>query len=222
MFDFKKLFLDLIFPVHCLGCKQEGKWLCRSCLGKINLNFSSTRCQVDQSNFLSGVWVAADYRQNLVAEILKNFKYNFVLDLGEEISSLLIKFLFFKINQGEISDFDLVIPIPLARKRLLFRGFNQSEVLAERITQNFGWPLGQNIVSRQNSSQPQVGLRKKDRLVNVRGIFKIKYPASEFLRGKKILLVDDVVTTGATLDECAKVLKEAGAKEIWALVLAKG
>jgi len=178
--------------------------------------------EVDQSNFLSGVWVAADYRQNLVAEILKNFKYNFVVDLGEEISSLLIKFLDFKISQGEISDFDLVIPIPLARKRLLFRGFNQSEVLAKKITQNFSWPLGQNIVSRQNSRQPQVGLRKKDRLANVRGIFKIKYPASEFLPGKKILLVDDVVTTGATLDECAKVLTQAGAKEIWALVLAKG
>ena len=138
------------------------------------------------------------------------------------ISSLLIKFLDFKISQGEISDFDLVIPIPLARKRLLFRGFNQSEVLAKKITQNFSWPLGQNIVSRQNSRQPQVGLRKKDRLANVRGIFKIKYPASEFLPGKKILLVDDVVTTGATLDECAKVLTQAGAKEIWALVLAKG
>ena len=217
MFNFKKFFLDLLFPIQCLGCGREEEWLCPKCLSEIKINFNNQPYSAGQ---LAGVWVAADYNQPLLAKALHCFKYNFIPDLGKELSKLLIEFSADKVKKGEILKFDLVIPVPLAKKRRLWRGFNQAEILARQISQKFGWQFDLDLIYRRHYTHPQVGLKAADRLINVKGIFAVN--ARRAIKDKKILLVDDVITTGATMQECAEVLKKAGVKEVWGLVLAKG
>jgi len=124
-----------------------------------------------------------------------------------------------------------VIPIPLHKQRLRFRGFNQAELLAKEVAEHFSIPLETNVLERTRAVLAQAKIKNhKDRKENIKNIFKIN---SEFikkcvkegknlLKNKIIILVDDVATTNATLSEAAKVLKEAGAKEVWGLVVAKG
>jgi len=215
-----KFILDLLFPIECLGCGQADQWLCPSCLNKIKLNFDGRPQAQNKDCGLSGVWVAADYRDPLLAGAIKSFKYDFVSDLGGSLAEVLQRYLAIKINNQEISNFDLVVPVPLSRKRHLWRGFNQAEILASIIGAKFGWPICTALLFRQANNRPQVGLGAAARQKNVKGIFTIKNGA-EF-KGKKILLIDDVLTSGATLSECAKALAAAGAGEIWGLVLAQG
>ncbi len=218
MFDLKKFLIDLIFPVQCLGCSQEGGWLCQGCLEKIKINFNNEACPVGGD--LLGVWTVADYNQPLLMKILHSFKYNFIVDLGEILADLLIQFLASKIKEQKIPNFDLVIAVPLAKKRYLWRGFNQAEILAQKVSQQFGWRLSSDIIFRRYYNRPQVGLKAESRQSNVRGIFAVNNPL--LLKNRKILLIDDVLTTGATIKECAKVLKNAGAGEVWGLAIAKG
>jgi len=220
MFDYKKFFLDLFFPIQCLGCNIEGQWLCQQCLNKIKINSENSFHQLDQGQPLDGVWVAADYNQPLLTKVLHNFKYNFVADLGQVLNKLLIRFLVKEIENNKFTKPDLIAAVPLARKRRLWRGFNQAEILAKDLAQKFDWDLDLDLIVRQYHTQPQVGLKANERLVNVKGIFKINNPQK--LVNKEILLIDDVITTGATMQECAKALKVAGAKKVWGLVIAKG
>jgi len=220
MFDFKKLFIDLLFPIECLGCGKKEQWLCSDCSAKIKINFKNQPEIFDKSQSLAGVWLAADYRQPLLIKVLHTFKYSFVPCLGQDLANILVKFLSFKIKQKEISGFDLVIAVPLANRRRLWRGFNQAEVLAAEISRQFGWTNKSDLLFRKYYTRPQVGLKAVDRIVNVKGIFSVRN--SDLLKDRKVLLIDDVVTTGATMQECAKAIKSAGAKEIWGLAVARG
>lgn len=220
MFDLKRFLLDLIFPIQCLGCAQPDSWLCQPCAKKIIINFESLPISLDGNGDLSGVWIAADYNQELLVKILHSFKYNFVEELGPIIADFFIKFLQFKIDRQQFAVPDLVLAVPLAKKRKLYRGFNQSEIFVKLICKKFGWAYNFDLILRHYHNRPQVGLKADDRVANVKDIFKVS--DCQQIAGKKILLVDDVLTTGSTLGECAAVLKKAGAKEVWGLVLAKG
>ncbi|MBI3290860.1 hypothetical protein HYZ76_01100, partial [Candidatus Falkowbacteria bacterium] len=125
MFNLKFL-VDLIFPVECLGCDKPGEWLCASCFKEIKINDSEENPKLRQNDFLTGVLVCSDYNQEVLAKALRYYKYNFVVDLSEPLSKLLINFLRFKTGEGKTIDFDLVAPVPLSRKRKMWRGFNQS------------------------------------------------------------------------------------------------
>jgi ComF family protein len=113
----------------------------------------------------------------------------------------------------------LVIPTPLHRRRALERGFNQAEILAQIIAKQFNLPLNSKVLRRRKNIKHQASLDRAGRLKNIQGCFQIKNP--ELIRGRKILLIDDVITTGATLNEQAELLKQNGAEKIWALVVAK-
>ena len=114
---------------------------------------------------------------------------------------------------------NLVVPVPLSRKRRRWRGFNQAELLARAVAQNYGLTLDSNNLIRIKHKKPQAKLNEIHRLANVKECFAWR---GGDLNKKNIILVDDVVTTGATLNECAKVLKAAGAGQVWGLVVAKG
>ena len=102
----KKFFLDLLFPIQCLGCGQSDGWLCQNCWERIKIN-QLVKIQADNewSQFLAGVLVVADYNQPLLQQILHNYKYNFIIDLNQEISQLIVKFLR-QNHQEEELDFD--------------------------------------------------------------------------------------------------------------------
>jgi len=123
------------------------------------------------------------------------------------------------LDSGELKNF-VVTAVPLHFTRLLGRGFNQSELVGKGLADRLNLVYADNILYRSRKTDSQVEKSKSERRENVLNAFKIF--DRKLVKNKKILLVDDVITTGATVKECAKVLKRAGAKEVWALTLAHG
>lgn len=230
-------FLDLIFPRACLGCGQTDTWLCSLCLAQIQIcgakeqvcpvckkpSFGGQVCQNcrDQS-FLDGVLAASHFKGTLLQKILHTYKYQFVSDLKQPLGEILKRALRewqeklpekHPVCQNEI----LIIPIPLHKSRLKWRGFNQSELLAREIASN-NWILDTTSLTRHQKTLAQAHLDKAARAANLTQAFVCTQP--EKIKNKNIFLVDDVFTTGATLQAAAQVLKSAGAREVWGLVIA--
>jgi ComF family protein len=238
----KSWLLDLLFPVECLGCRQEGAWLCDTCLRQIKFNGPGKGANLIAPD-LDKIFIAGDYDDPLLADSLKKFKYNFLTALGQPLSRFLIMFWQgqltlpenAKLNSGNAklnSEVDsallaaaagpiadtILIPIPLSKKRLRWRGFNQAEIIARALGEAFAYPLN-FALHRKNRTAPQASLNESDRATNIQGSFVWTGPN---LSGQTIILIDDVVTTGATLNEAAKILRAAGAGQVYGLVLAKG
>jgi ComF family protein len=114
---------------------------------------------------------------------------------------------------------DLAMPVPLHGSRLRQRGFNQALLLAQGVCGRFSVPLSFDNLYRTRHTRPQVELSGRERAENVRGAFAVARPGE--VRDRKVLLIDDVFTTGATMNECAKVLKDAGAASVTVLTLAR-
>lgn len=239
---------DLVFPVRCIGCKKFGDYVCRGCLRTIPVkkNFECIGCKRNtpfgqtcylcaKTNSVDQLLIVADLKNPLVEKILKFLKYKFIFDLERPLSTITKKYLKWltldkKFNvfeasnpRAEQSSYDgpLLIPIPLHSRRLNWRGFNQSELLAKELADTFQMEMAGDIIERTINTIPQADIKEREeRLKNLNGIFKIKNESG--IVGREILLVDDVCTTGATLNECAKVLKDNGARKVFALVIARG
>jgi ComF family protein len=113
----------------------------------------------------------------------------------------------------------MILPIPLHKKRLRTRGYNQSALVAKRLSKESGIGARFDLLEKKVETRPQVGLSLNERLNNVKGSFVIKDPA--FIKGRDILLVDDVMTTGATVNECSKILKKSGALRVDVITIAR-
>jgi competence protein ComFC len=141
------------------------------------------------------------------------YKYEGLFSLSDQLfgwlSGLCIK---------EDLKFDLITFVPLSRKRLTQRGYNQSEILAKKVSRNLGISFGSTLKKRIET-KPQVGLGRKERLKNLENAYFFK--GGQEPKGKTVAIIDDVITTGATLNQCAKALKAAGAKKVWGLTIAK-
>lgn len=236
----KNFVLDLFFPKFCLGCGKEGIWLCQDCqalleiqeknscpaCGKLTLDFKTHKTCKGLTN-LTGLFWAVDYNNPLAKKLILKFKYEpFAKELAEPLAKILIShFLLtgFPLKnfpgQTPVNQFVLV-PIPLSKKRLKWRGFNQTEKVAKEISRFYHLPI-ENFLIREKEKIPQMEIRdSQKRKENIKGVFSCVFPQG--VRGRKILLVDDVCTSRATLEEAAKVLKKSGAQEIWATVIARG
>lgn len=211
----KEWIIELIFPTRCIGCSRFGEVICSSCLSRIHFRAEGNSSVPNVKRVL----IALDLNQDIVKEAIYKFKYYFVKDLGALLSELLIQYLEGKKDEYLLLNFDVITPVPLSRKKKLYRGFNQSEVLSKAVSKHFNWFHSSELIHRRDTLKPQVDLSHDQRYENVRNIFSLKSPG--VVKGKKILLIDDIVTTGATLSSCAKALKKSGAKEVWTLVLAK-
>lgn len=219
-----------------MSSRSPTPYLCLSCLEKIDLIahgycvFCSTlshegkTCPSCQPNhYLDYVWAAAFYDQALLKKVLWAYKYKFVSSLHLALGALLIKFLqkqekdlFFTTYREQL----LVMPVPLHPRRWRWRSYNQSGLLAADIAHAFNLPLDTDHLLRHKHRRPQTELDPKAREANASGIFSCA-PSSIF-RDKTVILVDDVCTTGSTLDSCAQVLKAAGTRQVIGLVIAKG
>lgn len=177
-----------------------------------------------QDNAVDQLLVAADYKIPLVQNALKLMKYQFIADIALSLSILLNRFirsLTKHESQDVFSDNPLVVPVPLHPRRLRWRGFNQSELLASSLARHFLLRSDVSALIRNHQTTPQADIREREqRLDNVNNVFFCARP--DDIRGRTILLIDDVCTTGATLNECARVLKASGAKKVVALVVARG
>lgn len=146
-------------------------------------------------------------------EAIHVFKYKPCRSLGKPLSRWMAE------NIGFEPGIDIVMPVPLHKKRLRERGFNQALLLAQGISKQNGLTLSFDNLTRTRHTKPQVELSGKDRIANVAGAFSLRKPC--LLLDKSVLLIDDVFTTGATLNECSRVLKDAGASRVMALTLAR-
>ncbi|MFH1671242.1 MAG: ComF family protein [Candidatus Portnoybacteria bacterium] len=206
----KKFLLDLIFPITCLDCQKPGEFICPSCLDRISLNQELPK---------ERLIITTDYKNPLVKEAVHQFKYNFVQDLSYPFGKLMSR----KLSSYFSNNSTSLIPVPLHQKRLKWRGFNQSELLAQQVSQNLNIPVINNILLRSKHAPPQVKIENaKERERNIKNAFELNPNFNQNLENKTIILVDDISTTGATLKECAETLEPLKPKHIWKLVLAKG
>lgn len=230
---------DLLFPRQCVSCRKTlgpndshpetplGNVLCESCFKGIVLNhtFFCGKCRARLPNGKKIchrdvpyiLAAAADYGKNeAVRALIHNLKFNFLEAAAEPLGLLLAQY------AAELNIFKeprLIIPIPLSKQRRRERGFNQAELLARSLSKRFGAPLVTPL-ERLKNSPPQSGAQNaKARAVNVAGCFSVSDPAA--VLGKRVVLVDDVTTSGATFLEAARALKNAGVKNILALAVAK-
>ena len=149
-------------------------------------------------------------------ELVQSFKYRHALHLAEDFGDLMEAALRAKF---EYSAIDVVMPVPLHPHRLHERGFNQSEMLAETLASRIGRRLDAHSLVRIRDTEHQARISGQARRSNLNAAFAVMRP--EYVRGRTILLVDDVMTTGATLSGCAQMLRGAGASRIWCLTLAR-
>jgi ComF family protein len=204
---------SLIFPDRCLGCGTGDSLLCVDCLRNMPPAERPTE---------SWIYPAYDYRHKNLRRALWLFKYRNRRRLAQIIAPSIYERLI-----EEMADLrafhnftdPLLVPIPLSLKRARQRGYNQAEIIAKEIQRISNWELvsGVLIKTRETASQAKTK-NKKERLGNLKGSFGIKNP--EKIKGRNIILVDDIVTTGATLNEARKTLKQSGAKNVIALTAA--
>lgn len=220
--NLKKWLLDLFFPLSCLNCSAPGAHLCPACFAKLKFrtrNYSRNLPALDQ------VFIAGDYDDSLIEKLIKHLKFSYLEPLGPILGRFLILFWKkFVLPQSSIMEFRaeaqklLIIPIPLSKKSWRRRGFNQAELLARTFAEHFAYELSLDL-KKTRDRRPQSSLSESERAKNIKGCFTW---VGASLAGRSVLLVDDVITTGATLSEAALTLKQAGAEKILALALAKG
>lgn len=236
--ELKEDILDFVYPQSCPICrnplKREEEDVCEDCWNALVLlpfpycpyckSFLESEDEIEnhQCAHLSkpkdrrilvvrSLGTFDEYYQKLIHRL----KYDKKINLGKRLAQRLGE----RVAQDRgFAECDLVIPVPLHRARHRERGFNQSEILSEGIARVAGLALAKDILKRKKHTKDQTYLNAQQRTENVRGAFVVTRP--ERVDGRKIVLVDDVMTTGATLNECARMLQEAGATMIFAATLA--
>lgn len=212
-------FLAVLYPRICVHCKRSlvrgENNLCTNCLENLPVNdrlgdFNELRQDIFSSfMFRNLFYFLKFYKNGMTQSLLHQIKYEGNTDLAEDIGgwygSVLEK-------EGFKNEFDVIVPVPLHKKKLRIRGYNQSEYIAKGLLKKLLSRLDINFLYRKVNNPTQTRKNRIQRLENVNNIFRVirlKYPVRT-----RILLVDDVVTTGATLESCAKVLSEAGYTDI--------
>lgn len=230
--------VDLFFPPLCHACKEfipdAGTiHICCDCLSSTR-SLESPLCTVCGVPFRTEGGIdhqcgdcrlkppafdaarAAVLYEGAVRELVHRLKYDGRLQARRPLGLLMAQRL-----SGFVTDSapDIILPVPLHRKRLRQRGFNQAILLGEIVSREWMVPLGRRVMERIRWTEPQITLAAGERAANVRGAFAVARP--EQVRGRKVLLVDDVMTTGSTLSECGRMLDKAGAAAVFAAVVAR-
>jgi len=236
---FFNFLLDLLFPWQCLYCQKavENDYpLCKDCFHQISLfdDFICPVCQKRLSNnkqkhrscqgktHLTALGVVSSYENSILKETIHYFKYKQIKSLVQPLSLLVIQFLESSFYFSQLPKNNLlIIPLPLHLRKEKQRGFNQSELIAKKVADYFHFSIRSDTLLRVINNPAQVTMRNtNDRKLNIQGVFQVK--KGDNLKHKTIILIDDVYTTGATMEEAAKILKLNGAEKIIGLVLARG
>lgn len=204
--------LDLFFPPRCAGCGRLGTWFGEECQAKILPLELSGFVPLRSRSTLNGIR-ALGYFEGPLRKAIHALKYSGREPLAEALAQILFQFW-----QDYPLPAEVVLPVPLHRDRMRQRGYNQAALLAQELGTLLGIAVDTTTLQRVQATPPQVGLSGEKRLKNVAGAFACRDDA---LWGKAVLLVDDVTTTGATLESCAQALKKVGVASVWGLVLAK-
>ncbi len=224
-------FLDFLFPLRCPGCGQKGTWFCEDCLAKLKPveNFTCAVCGGEaikgithprcQGKYTLDRLVGLYQYEGPIKKAIAWLKYKDVTGLAPVLADLMVE------EARELGlDFGretILIPVPLHWRRAWKRGFNQAELLAQHLGNNVGLEVRDDFLRRVRNTESQTKLKYGERRDNVAGAFVVPEQKKLAVKGQNLLLVDDVCTTGATLNSCANALKRAGARYVWALTLAR-
>jgi len=201
--------LSLIFPKMCLGCGKHGAYICGKCMDKMPYP------EIDENSDM--ILAAASYEPRLAKKAVRALKYRSARQVSESLAQLIYARLCEDIS--EINP-DALIPAPISGKRRRKRGFNQAEAIAKRLSDMLDVECLTNVLYKNKDTTSQVEIKdKKERLKNLKGAFSVKNPG--LVKGKVVIVVDDVSTTGATMIEARRALLRAGAKEVYGVVAAK-
>lgn len=212
-----KTFLDIVLPPVCYVCGKDcsGKYgLCEACLGKIR-HISPPYCET-KSSFVEKGWSCC-YYAGTIKECVHLFKYKGYIGLADIFRDIMVNF---TEKNGIHKEIDLIAPVPIYPTKKRERSYNHAEILARFLSKSFAIPIESKNLKKIKWTQSQSELDKRTRLKNVKDSF-VAVDRKAF-SGKNVLLVDDVYTTGATINECAKVLLEAKAGRVYSLSLARG
>jgi len=225
-------FLDLLFPKRCVQCKKFSSYLCTDCFAAITFcdSMVCTVCQRQAMGGLThpvcrtrytidGVFPSLVYK-GVVKKIVHVFKYPpYLTDLQSQLIDLLSEGIIQKEEFVSLLDkSSIFVPIPLYPSKFRKRGYNQSVLLAQGLAKRLNLPVI-DCLTRVRNTKTQVGLTKEERQKNIADAFALKFPIDNSLQ---VFLVDDVVTSGSTMKEAAKILKKAGVKKVWGVTLAHG
>lgn len=217
--------VNLLFPMECAGCRRTGSILCETCIpGLAKLTppycricaspYGQSPCRWCAENAPAVDGVRAPFlMEGAVQQAIFSLKYRGIRAAAPDLARLLAGYMTERRTPG-----DLIVAVPLHRRRLRTRGYNQSELLARELSKITGLPLAKGLLTRVKDAPPQVeAATRAQRRTNVEG----SYEVTGDVAGRRALLVDDVVTTGATMSSCAAALKGAGAASVWGLALAR-
>lgn len=224
---FKGAALDLLFPQKCLGCGEEGEFLCRNCQQTLPRIIPPVcpKCGRPQSsgiicsnciswqNNIDGI--RSPYKfEGLMRQAVHQLKYKNLRSLARPLAMLLKNYLIHHPLPGQA-----LVPVPLHHKRLRERGYNQSYLLAQELSKLINLPVVDDCLIRVKYLLPQAQTKSvNERLNNVKQAFSC---LNSRLQNTQVLLIDDVSTSGATLDACASALKAAGAISVWGITLSR-
>ena len=228
---------DVIFPPQCMACgtvlRERQSSLCPECFSQIAF-IRSPLCvlcgqpfsEPGDSDHICGPCLLAGppfsiaralgHYERVLMDVIHRFKYGGKISLGERLGEFMADFSYPSLA---IADYSLIMPVPLHPRRLRQRGFNQAVVLAREISRRFSLRLDFLSLQRVVFTEPQVGLGKEMRERNIRSAFRVVDAGR--ITGEKILLVDDVYTTGSTVKECARILMESKAEQVAVMTLAR-
>ena len=235
---------DWLYPPRCRACGGnisgcDAEYLCSDCWPKIRLvshplcnccgrpffdaggdDHYCAACLARQPYFVRarawGCYPRDESLDHPLRRVVQKFKYGRRVSLGKPLGRLMVRGCEDYLKKCPM---DLIVPVPLHPKRLRWRGFNQSLLLARQVSRLNGVPLDPFSLYRARETAPQTELAEDERRKNVRGAFAVR--EEKPLQEKSVLLVDDVYTSGATVNECSRVLIRAGAKEVTVLTLAR-
>ncbi|MCC7197251.1 ComF family protein [Candidatus Peregrinibacteria bacterium] len=222
-----KCFLDILYPPFCVGCGADGLWACDTCVRGMKFlgeqvcpvcrhdetgGFLCSECFAKDEFFLTGLWAGVRYREaEIESRLIHTLKYDFVTDIVPTVCEIMVNAL----PDIDVDEFVLSY-VPLHRKRYRWRGFNQAQLMAEYIGKALDMEVVE-LLERINFSKPQMELGRDERVENVKDAFCVKRSDLP----KKVILIDDVATTLSTLNECARVLSDAGVEEVFGFVFAR-
>lgn len=205
--------LQILYPKQCLICgKLEQDTICSKCYNRLKIEAKVEKYNNKDFNKHLYIFKYEGKMRNLIID----YKFNDKPYLNELFAKIILK------NEKicrKIKKYDIIVPVPIHKRRKNERGYNQSELIARKLAKNLNLELVNDSLIKQKNTLPQSTLSKKQREENAKQVYKIQNKPK--IENKKVILLDDIYTTGATTKECSKVLRQNGAKEILVLTIAK-
>ncbi len=221
MMYFLNIVLDIIFPEKCISCQKFGVSLCLDCIKK------APRAERESANWIFPIF---DYRDPIIKKSLWSLKYKGKRRLANVFADIIYEEILEELSELSMMENliePILIPIPLSTKRYRERGFNQAELICKELikineTRNgLSLKLENNILIKTKDTKHQARIKNRnERLKNIIETFAIKDEVKNLIKNKNIILIDDITTTGATLNEARKILKQNGARKVIAFTVA--